>query len=164
MIRNRQDLAGRLQQLNLAMSKALTRPFPDRNTLEETTLLSSIEDAERALSDLDSEISVNFPEYALTNLKAVSSERVQQSLRTDEALLVYATSGQETWLWAVRNNALALYNLKISPTTLDNEVRALRERLDPTRNPSLAPFPTGRAYNLFQNIMEPAHDQLIGVK
>ncbi len=99
----------------------------------------------------------------MTNPQPVSNETARALLRDDEALLIYLSIADETWLWAVRGEGIALYRLGIGAAALTDEVVALRSRLDPRRNPHLEPYPASRAHRLYEKILAPARPLLTGV-
>jgi len=75
---------------------------------------------------------------------------------------VYLAGVNESWLWVLRRDGAALHRIEIGAKTLAAEVSALRERLDPDRNPDVAPFPATRAFALYDKILAPARPLLKG--
>jgi len=163
-IRERQNLTGQWQQLDSAIVSAAGRKAAERDQAEDRRLRAAFEETALRLEALDAQIARNFPAYAeLANPKPVSIEAAQSLLGGDEALLVYLTGDRESWLWAIRRDTAALYRLALGAKALSEQVSALRERLDPARNPNLGPFPAVLAYDLYQKILAPAAPLLDGV-
>jgi CHAT domain-containing protein len=164
-VRERQDLTYRGQRLDADIVKAVSRPPPERNPAQEAALRAAFEETTRRLDTLDARFATEFPAYdELSNPRPVSIEVTQSLLAGDEALLVYLTSVDETWLWVVRRDAVAFHRLEIGAQVLAHEVMALRGRLDPELNADRAPFPADRAYALFQKLIAPAAPELAGVR
>jgi hypothetical protein len=101
------------------------------------------------LDGLDARIAREFPAYAeLGNPKPLELTEAQALLAPDEAMLAYLAGPDRSWLWAVRRDRAAFRRLDITDKILLAEIAALRAGLDPTRNPDLGPFDTGRAFAL----------------
>ena len=161
--RERADLIGRRQWLAEILRRAGRSPGGRKPEQQEATQ-ASVRDADQQLRELDAKIAREFPAYAeLTNPQPVSNETARALLRDDEALLIYLSVADETWLWVVRGQGIALYRLGIGAAALADEVAALRSRLDPRHNPHLEPYPASRAHRLYEKILAPAGPLLTGV-
>jgi CHAT domain-containing protein len=79
-------------------------------------------------------------------------------------MLVYLAGSEESWLWVVRPSGLALHRLTIRAEALSAEVRALRSRLDLTKNHDGISFDVSRSYALYQKILGPAASESSGVR
>ena len=164
MIREQQDMVQQWRRLDGALDKAASRPPAERRPDEEASLRAALADVTQRLDSLDAQIASEFPAYAeLSNPRPLQAEGVQALLAGDEALMVYLTTNEATWLWVLRHDDLALYRIKIGAATLTSEVKLLRESLDPTLNPGLAPFPASRTYALYQKLIGPAEPLLARV-
>ena len=164
MIREQQDMVQQWRRLDGALDKAASRPPAERRPDEEASLRAALADVTQRLDSLDAQIASEFPAYAeLSNPRPLQAEGAQALLAGDEALMVYLTTNEATWLWVLRHDDLALYRIKIGAATLTSEVKLLRESLDPTLNPGLAPFPASRTYALYQKLIGPAEPLLAGV-
>jgi CHAT domain-containing protein len=162
-VRERQDLTGRWQSLDSEIVRAASRPPAERNPGRELELRVALKETGGRLDALDERIGREFPALSeLSNPKPVTVKVGQQLLASDEALLVYLTDAEETWLWVVRRDGVGFHRLEIGAVALTNEVTALRARLDLFRNPDRAPFPAGRAFALYQKLLAPAAAQLVG--
>ena len=59
------------------------------------------------------------PTYAeLSNPKPLSAEAAEALLGSDEALLVYLTTDEATWLWVLRRDDLAYYRIELGAKAL----------------------------------------------
>jgi CHAT domain-containing protein/Tfp pilus assembly protein PilF len=162
-VRQRQDLADRWQALDKAIVAAASRPPKQRDPAAEDALRTELGKVNTALDALDARIAHDFPGYAeLSNPKPLELADAQALLAPDEAMLVYLVGDDATWLWALRRDRAAFYKLDIGADALAAEVTALRGRLDPARNPDLAPFDAQRANALYQKIVAPAASVLDG--
>jgi tetratricopeptide (TPR) repeat protein len=164
MIRERQDIVQRWQWLDRALVKAAGRVSADRRPAEEESLRDALDDATHRLDALDAQIAAQFPAYAeISNPKPLLAEAAQALLASDEALLVYLSQEEGSWLWVLRRENITLHLIPLGAKALAKEVTALRATLDPKRNPNLAPFPAKHAYALYQKLINPAEPLLAGV-
>ncbi|HJU15371.1 MAG TPA: CHAT domain-containing tetratricopeptide repeat protein [Stellaceae bacterium] len=163
VIRERQDLVRQWRALDSALLKAVSRPAARRDAAAETALRARLDDTSKRLDALDARIAAEFPGFAeLSNPKPLDAQSAQALLAPDEALLVYLTSGKETWLWVLRRDRLALQRIPLGAQDLAHEVSVLRGALDPERNPDFAPFPAKEAYAFYRKIFSPALPLLQG--
>jgi CHAT domain-containing protein/Tfp pilus assembly protein PilF len=163
-IRQRQDLVGQWQLLNTAIDRAASRPPAKDQAPSGADLRAKLDGVEQQITALDQRIAVQFPDYAgLSNPRPVDVAAAQALLDDDEALLVYLTADEGTWLWVVRRDGITMYPLAVTPATLADQVSALRAALDPERNADLKPYPAAAAYALYQKILAPAAARLAGV-
>lgn len=157
VVRQRQDLAERAQHVDAALTAAAAQPRAQRDVAAEAALRSNLDALHQQLAALDQRLTRDFPAYAeLVSPQPLPLAAAQHLLGPDEAMLVYLTGANESWLWVVRPASVSLEHLDITAGALATEVRALRERLDPERNSTLQPFPATRANRLFAKIFAPA--------
>jgi CHAT domain-containing protein len=162
-VRERQDLVDTWQRLDTEIVAAEGAQAPQRDAAADAKLRDDLAATRQQIDKLDATIGAQFPAYSeLSNPKPVAIDATQALLANNEAMLVYLTGPHETWLWALRHDRAALYRLNIGANALADEVTALRSRLDPERNPALAPFDARRAYVLYQRILAPALPVLAG--
>ena len=155
--RERQDLARRRQMLDSAIVAAIGKPPSERDADAEAQLRTSLDDTSKKLDALDARIAKEFPEYAeLSNPKPLAAESAQALLAPDEALLVYLSADDATWLWVLRRDVIAVRGIEMGAKALAHEISALRGALDPGRNSDFAPFPAKDAYALYQKLLGPA--------
>jgi CHAT domain-containing protein len=165
MVRQRQDLADRIAQVDGAITNAAAQARAQRDVAAEAALRTTLERQQQELAALDQRLVRDFPAYAeLVNPQPLTVAATQKLLSADEALLVYVTGAAETWLWVVRPSSAALLHLDVNAGELVNEVRALRARLDPERNPRLLPYPAKRAAALYAKVLAPAMPALQGAR
>ncbi|MBI3513444.1 MAG: CHAT domain-containing protein, partial [Proteobacteria bacterium] len=156
-VRERQDVAERWQRLDAALLEAASKPPAARDAVAEARLRAELAAAAQRLDGLDARVAREFPQYAeLRQPRPVDLRTVRALLAPDEALLVYLSSPQETWLWAVRRDRVALHRIELDAKGLTAEVMALRRRLDPALNPDRKPFDAQRAHALYQKLVAPA--------
>jgi CHAT domain-containing protein/tetratricopeptide (TPR) repeat protein len=163
LFREQQDTLGLWQRSGSALAAAVSCA-PGRCDAQATQRLRAERSEESQRIDrLDTEIATQFPAYGeLTNPPPVTVAAAQALLAPDEALLVYSVGLDESWLWAMRRDNAELYRIAIGTKALANEVQALRLQLDPERNRDGHPFDVGRAYALYQKILQPAASLLEG--
>ncbi|MBV8167507.1 MAG: tetratricopeptide repeat protein, partial [Alphaproteobacteria bacterium] len=164
-VRDRQDLADRIERLDAAVVTAASRPPEQRDAAAEAALRAELAENTARLQALDKQIARDFPSYSeLSRPSPVETDAVEADLRPDEAMLVYLVSREATWLWAVRHDGAQLFKLPVSALALVKEVVTLRTRLDPATNPDLLPFDATRAHELYQTIVAPAARALVGAR
>ena len=74
--------------------------------------VSSFADAGGRLEAPDARIAREFPAYAeLSNPKPLEIRETQALLAADEAMLVYLVGANETWLWTLRRDRVALHRI-----------------------------------------------------
>ena len=165
VIRERQDMAQMWQALDSAIVKAVSKPSAARNADAEKQLRASLADTTLIIEALDTQIAKEFPEYAeLSNPKPLSAEAAQTLLAPDEALLVYISAEDATWLWVLRHDRISFHRIDLGAKALIHDVGALRAALDPDRNPDFAPFPATSAHALYEKLLGPALPLLNGVR
>jgi CHAT domain-containing protein/tetratricopeptide (TPR) repeat protein len=163
LVREQQDLVKQWQGFDAGIIKAVSKPPAERDEATEVDLRRRLVEARTKLDALDARIEREFPAYTeLNNPKPLEIGEALALLGPTEAMLVYLVGPKETWLWVLRRNHAVLHQLEIDADQLSIEVKALRERLDPALNPTLAPFPAARAYALYQKILAPAAPLLDG--
>ena len=164
LVRKRQDLAFRWQRLDDAIVKAASQPPSARKPEQEAATRETQADVAHRLELLNKRIAEQFPSFSeLTSPPPLQAAEAQGLLAPDEALLVYLTGTNKSWLWVVSQKAVAFYPLAIGGKGVADEVRALRERLDPELNPDFDPYPADRAHALYEKIFAPASSQLAGI-
>ncbi|MBI3515629.1 MAG: CHAT domain-containing protein [Proteobacteria bacterium] len=165
VVRERQDLTERWRRLDGAIVAAASKPPAERDQAADKAARAEHASAGQRLAALDAKIAQDFPGYAeLSSPRPVKLADLQKMLGADEALLAYASSTTTTWLWAVRRDRAAFYNIDMTSKALRGEVAVLRGKLDPTRNPELKAFDVKRAYALHQSVLAPAAPLLDGVR
>jgi CHAT domain-containing protein len=156
-VRARQDLAEHLQQVDRQLLATSDLPSEQRNPSKESALRADLDSTSERLREADARLATAFPSFAeLTSGKPIRSADIQTLLRPNEAMLVYLVDEDESWVWVLRPERSTLLHLTIGAKALSKEVRALRQRLDPSQNPLEQAFPATRAFHLYEKIMAPA--------
>jgi len=164
-VRERQDLAQRWQLLGNAIVQAAGKLPVQRDATAEAALRERFAETGNRLDALDTRIRSEFPAFAeLSSPKPLELAEAQALLAPDEAMLVYLVGPNNSWVWVLRRDRAALHRLEIGEEPLAVEVSRLRERLDPDRNPDLAPFSAIRAHMLYQQMVAPAEQLLEGAR
>ncbi len=164
VIRQRQDTADQLTHADKALVEAASQPPAKRNADKEAQLRKSLVELEQSLKQQSQVITKRFPEYdALVSPAPITVADNQKLLKRDEALLLYLVSGENSYAWVVRANAVSFVALDVKSAELDKQVSQLRSKLDPTQNP-IKPFDTTASYALYQKIFAPLEEKLKGVR
>jgi CHAT domain-containing protein/Tfp pilus assembly protein PilF len=165
VVRERQDLTERWRRLDGTIVAAASKPPAERDQAAEKAARAEQAATGQRLAALDAKIAQDFAQYAeLSSPRPVKLTELQTLLGPDEALLAYSASSAKTWLWAVRRDRATMYDIPLTGKALGAEIRALRGRLDPVRNPELKSFDVKRAYALHQAMLAPAAAELDGVR
>jgi CHAT domain-containing protein/tetratricopeptide (TPR) repeat protein len=163
-VRERQDLVSRWRSLDAMIVLAVSRPPAERKPEQDAALRFEISAVKQRIDAIDERISREFPDFGeLSNPRPVTARAVQSLLAPNEAMLVYLSAANATWLWMVSRDRVTLFHISISATDIEGAVRALRVGLDPVLNPNMKPFPATLAYALYQRLVAPAVSELPGV-
>jgi CHAT domain-containing protein/tetratricopeptide (TPR) repeat protein len=167
--RRRQDLAAKWEGIDSALLRDVSKPAQQRDAQREARLRSDQNDVAVQIAGLDSRIAEAYPQYAaLTNPKPLGVQSVQELLLPDEALVLYVTSGDATFVWVIRQAQFQYLWMPVTRTMLDDAVRKLRAQLDFTAiEPEQIlsrPFDVETAHALYRAILAPAESLLEGVK
>jgi CHAT domain-containing protein/Tfp pilus assembly protein PilF len=158
-IRERQDLAARWRRLDAGIVTLAARPEAERKPDEEAALRTQLANTRQALDAVERKMAVGFPDYAeLADARPVPAADAQHLLAPDEALLVYLTTANETWFWALRGDAAELYRADLGAGALAAEIEKLRVPL----TPNFDPYPATEALDLYLKLLAPAVPQLAG--
>ncbi len=164
VIRQRQDTADQLTHADKALIEAASQPPDKRNADKEALLRKTLAELEQSLKQQSQIITKRFPEYdALVSPAPITVADNQKLLKSDEALLLYLVSGENSYAWVVRDNAVSFIALGVKSAELDKQVSQLRSKLDPTQNP-IKPFDAAASYALYQKIFAPLEEKLKGVR
>jgi CHAT domain-containing protein len=162
------DLVRRQQDLTLAwrgIDAKLSVALGEADAVLRANLRAQLAEAGASLDALDLEIAAKFPAYAeLAKPSPLAAGDTQVLLAEDEALLVYAIGETTSHLFVLRRDRIAHFVLDLDAASLGDLVAALREKLDPVRNPRLGPFPIEAARTLYAKILAPALPLLEGAR
>ncbi|MBV8166093.1 MAG: CHAT domain-containing protein [Alphaproteobacteria bacterium] len=165
VVRERQDLGERWLKLDDASVKAAAQDTESRDPARDAAQRAELARVTQAIEALDAKIARDFPSYAeLSQPQPVKAAEVQKLLAADEAMIVFLVTEETTWVWVVRADRIALHKVDIKWQALAQEIRGLRQRLDPASNPSLEPYDTERAFALHRRLLAPAEPMLAGAR
>lgn len=128
LIRNRQDLEREWQRLDRLLLSAVTSAS---SQAERDGLRSQISTAERRLTAVDAQLRRDFPQYFEFAMPApLVVAEAQSLLRNSEALVQFAVSGEQAYVWAVTKSTARWAVLAMKPADIEVAVAALRCGLD----------------------------------
>ena len=130
----------------------------------------------RDLDKLDADIRTHFPEYAeIANPQPLSFDQTRAFLGKGEALVLFLSGRNSTYVWAVSASGAAWHRADLSAEHLSDMIRTLRADLDPTgparaAAPLVAAAPSPRgpsfdattAYQLYRDLLAPVMGVLEG--
>jgi CHAT domain-containing protein/tetratricopeptide (TPR) repeat protein len=184
LVRERQDLDGQLLALDRALIASVSQAS-ERNQEAEGSLRAQALTLTSRRRDLENIIAVRFPEYAaLTATNPLPIETVQKLLKPDEALLLFTTSRDFTFVWTITSSGTVWHKAPLGSKRLAENVRVLRCGLDAaawtgpyaseciaklkpsgTLSPEDAlPFDFAGAYELYKALFGPAETMIQGKK
>ena len=165
-VRDLQDIVVLRQMLDAQLIKAVSAPPDRRDPVTERSLRERLSGTSSHIEALTEKLAAEFPQYVeLTAAKPVALLEVQNLLGSREALVAYLVGTEETYVWVVRRDKAVVFIADVGRSALSDAVAELRDGLDPTDISSLAdlpPFNTSAAYKLFNAILEPAEELLVG--
>ncbi len=166
LVRERQDARNRWQLVDAELVHVIGLLPGQRNKDKEQQLHDELKVVDEEISKLDRTLAEQFPEYAeLVNPKPLSPKEAQALLEPDEALLAFLVGEEESFLWVVRKDKLAMHRLDVGKEALDRQIKSLRRVLDPSGIRDLAelrPFAVTHAHALYQTLLRPAEPLLEG--
>jgi CHAT domain-containing protein len=166
LVRKQQDLTLDWWELDKALIAALSRDPDQRSASNEDAMRQQMTRTGAELDALGIRLNTDFPEYAdLTNPEPMRPDEVEALLAEDEAVLTYILGPDHSYLWVLRQGNFSQFVLEPGEKVIAETVASLRNTLDPKLNHNLLePFPVQRAYELFQQILQPAMPKLAGVR
>jgi CHAT domain-containing protein/lipopolysaccharide biosynthesis regulator YciM len=169
VVRDYQDSVARWRALDAALL-AQSGESPSSRDLE--TERRAQEDlvrlGERAAS-LRETLERDFPEYsAIAHPRPVPPEEVQALLRPDEALVSVVLGREHGYQWVIRKDRLVFRRMKgLGADAIAAMVARIRDSVAPAGLTTLAdlpPFDTEAAIALYQQLLAPVEDALVGVR
>jgi CHAT domain-containing protein len=182
-VRQRQDLSEQAIATDRLLIAALSRPNAARNPQTEQTLRAQAANIASQIRELDRAIAAQFPNYAtLVTRTSVPIAEVQKALGANEALLLFTTTRQFTFVWTVSRADVRWHAAPIGAKQLADIVGTLRCGLDEEawlakdegscatkpnlqRPPGAAdqlPFDQDQAYALYQALLGPIEKDIAG--
>ena len=132
LLKRKQDNLDRQQEIAEELTGiSLT---PDKDKKKPSDLEAELEKLQTAFDDIENQIRTASPRYAsLTAGKPLSLADVQGNVLDDQtALLEYSLGSENSYLWVVTKNGVALYKLPAKPV-LDKLATDLRAQLIPSK-------------------------------
>lgn len=158
LVRSNQDLSADLRDRNRALVEALSRPDGPSNTTRIDDIRRNITDTEGKLAATSAQLQEQFPEFAkLAHPKPLQVEEAQEPLGSDEALVLFLTGKNESYVFALTANDFDWHAMPIGADGLAAEIEKFRSGLDVNR---FQQFDLNLAYQLFGQLMAPV-DALI---
>jgi CHAT domain-containing protein/tetratricopeptide (TPR) repeat protein len=137
LVRERQDLVADWQRRDRWRSAALARPPGKRDRDSEADNLARLAAIDARITEIDSRLARNFPDYAAFASPApLTIEEVQADLRDDEALVLtldtplWHSVPEETFIWLITRQETRWARSELGTSSLTREVAALRCGLD----------------------------------
>lgn len=131
LAREYQDLTQKRTQSERKLATLLRAENPDKTAVGTTR--QTISDATLAIGDLERLFATDFPGYAaLANPSPLSLSDTQALLAPNEAMIVVALAGQNSFAWALTRSSSEWRALPLSSDEVTEQVDALRCGLDYT--------------------------------
>ncbi len=135
LLREGQDLAAKLQQMDETLTKSFYAPDSRRNPAFEQATANDIKSYATRLDAIDAEVARKFPDYTnLTDPQPVSITKTQSFLDPNEALVLISSfggsNGTGTFVWIVTKQDVRATASDLSLETIADEVWTLRCGLD----------------------------------
>jgi CHAT domain-containing protein/Tfp pilus assembly protein PilF len=130
-IRERQDLSEQAQAVDKALVALLSKPSTPANQQNEQTLRTQAASIASEIKQRDQAIAAQFPEYsALITRTPTSIDDVQKQLKANEALLLFTTTANFTFVWTVTRSDVHWHAAPLGEKQLVKAIRILRCGLD----------------------------------
>jgi len=126
--------------------------------------------AEQRAKEIDAKLKTSFPEYfGLIRSDPLPIRDVARLLKPDEALVAISCGTDESYVWAISNDAISWHAADFTAAGLAETVESLRSTLDV---PSLQEhasggmtlFDLGLAHQLYKTLLAPAESVIAGKK
>ena len=159
LIRREQDARKQIGALFALQANILSSPANQQDPAALTRLRTRIDNLRTARATIAQEIEKRFPLYAeLINPKPATVNKVQQSLKDDEALIATYVVEKKTYVWTISKTGKS--HLHVSPLgtkRVNAVVSELRKALDP-QAASLGDIPSfnvNLSHRLFRALLQP---------
>ena len=158
------EIDARYRRLTLLLGRPAANPVPDGVAVLE----AEIEALHRKRQALTQRIETSFPAYAqLVTPRPVTVAEARSALDPDEALISIYTSGQRTFLWAVRQGGETTFAVvPLGGPALAELVRRVRKAVDPevTSLDEIPEFDLAAAHELYARLLEPVKSAWAGAR
>jgi len=181
VMRERQDLVGEWQGLDVLLTAALVTPPDQRDGLKEQALRARRAEVASRIDGLDGRLGKEFPQYAaLLSPQPLSIAAVQSSLSPREVLVFVASLPEQSLIWAIGKEVAHVALLPVGSKELSRQIAGLRCGLDSSawrikgslscasllgfaRDKSRPlPFDLFRAHALYGTLLKPVSDLIAG--
>jgi CHAT domain-containing protein len=130
-IRERQDLSEQAQAVDKALVALLSQPSTPANQQNEQTLRAQAASIANEIKQRDQAIAAQFPEYsALITRTPTSVDDIQKQLKANEALLLFTTTANFTFVWTVTHSDVHWQAAPLGEKQLAKTISILRCGLD----------------------------------
>jgi CHAT domain-containing protein len=131
LVRERQDLADEIGATDRALIAAASQPAQARNLAFEEALAASAAARSARLKEIDASLAMRFPTYTtLTETTPLPLAKAANLLGSDEALLFFVPTRDDTYLWVVTRSDSRWVRIALGSKALADHVKALRCGLD----------------------------------
>jgi CHAT domain-containing protein len=131
LVRNDQDLAAEAETLDRAILAAVSSEPAKRDAAAEQRIRDRLTEIAKQRTALQGVFAAEFPDYAaLSNPHPLTVKEIQALLSDGEALLMYATGEEESYVFAVTRKAAGVEEIPLGASALSEKVAAFRRGLD----------------------------------
>jgi tetratricopeptide (TPR) repeat protein len=151
LVRERQDAIDAWRAADKRRDQLITLGAGQRSPDAERAVSDELKRLDAEIRHIDERLARDFPPFTeLASPKPITLAAIKGLLGPDELLISLVIGARSSFLWAVHQGDAQLVRLDVTSDQIDREVSALRELLDPQRNPFVKPFDVARAYSLFK--------------
>jgi CHAT domain-containing protein/tetratricopeptide (TPR) repeat protein len=131
LVRQDQDLSAYRRDRAKALVEALARPAGQPNAEQIDKIRRQIDDTERKLATTKAQLEKEFPDYAaLSNPRPLKVEEVQKLLATYEALVLFVTGEEQSYVFAVTADSFDWRTIPAGRDDIAAKVTAFRRGLE----------------------------------
>lgn len=151
LVRERQDAINAWRGADKQRDQLITLGAGQRSPDAERAVADELQRLDAEIRRIDEDLARDFPRFTeLASPKPITLAAIKGLVGPDDLLISIVIGVRSSFLWSVRQGEARLVRLDVTSDQIDQEVSALRDLLDPQRNPSVKPFDVARAYALFQ--------------
>src|SRR5215831_6783553 len=131
LVRRDQDLAAETEALDKAIVAAISKEPGQRDATNERRIKDRLAAIATERQALEKVFAAEFPDYAaLSHPQPLTVKDIQSLLSGDEALVLFASGDQETYVFAVTRTGAASKVIPLGASALSAKVAAFRRGLD----------------------------------
>jgi CHAT domain-containing protein/Tfp pilus assembly protein PilF len=131
LVRKDQDLAAETEALDKAIVGAVSKEPGQRDATNEQRMRDRLAAIATERQALEKVFAAEFPDYAaLSHPQTLTVKDIQDLLSADEALVLFASGDDETYVFAVNGKAAAAKVIPLGAAALSEKVAAFRRGLD----------------------------------